>query len=344
MAQFKYDAVAFGEREMKFGGNEYLAEIQKRKLPLLAANLRRVEGEKRFTVGPPFIVKEYDGVKVGIFSVIGAEAYAASPQADPNYTIDDPFQMAADLVPQIRKKADIVVMFAHMPSSDALTLLQQVKGIDVALFAHGPGVQPKPVMQGETIVVRPGERGQNAGILRISVAPDGTVAEFDGEVVTLGEKYPANPEVQKDITAIKADLARIAKEDDVARKSAMDEAQAVDRFIGDQKCGRCHVQAMDAWKASGHARALQTLVDLQMNDSPECLRCHVTGFGQPTGFRAGKTEPDLSNVQCESCHDLGTKHDRAHAQPVTEALCVGCHDAQNSPGFDYHSALKKIAH
>ena len=344
MVQIGYDAVAFGEREMKFGGSEYLAELEKRELPLLAANWKRLDGAERIPVGPPFIVKEYDGVRVGIFGLIGAEAYAASPQADEAFTIDDPFQTAADLVPQIRKKADVVVLLAHMPSKDTNTLLGQVKGIDIAVFAHGPGVQPKPVRQDETIIVRPGERGQNVGILRFVVAPDGTIPEFDGEVVTLGEKYVADPQIIKDVNALKADLERIRKEDEVVRQATLDEQQAVDRFIGDDKCGRCHADAMKSWESSRHAHAMQTLVDLQMNESADCLKCHTTGFAQPTGFRAGKSDPDLSNVQCESCHGMGTKHDREHPQEITQVLCVTCHDAQNDPGFDFESAVQKIAH
>jgi hypothetical protein len=344
MKRFKVDGVAFGERELRLGGLAYLDSLARRGLPLLAANLRRVEGPKRTAVSPPYLVKEYEGVKVGIFGLIGAEAFSAGPQADPDLTIEDAFQTAADLVPAIRKKADVVVLMAHMPPADATTLISQVKGIDIAILGHGAGIQPKPVQQDETIVMRPGERGQNIGALRFVVSPDGKIIEFDGEVATLGEKYVAKFEVLQEIDSLKAVVERLRKEDAVARQAALDDQQAVDRFIGDQKCSRCHAGAAEIWKASAHARAFQTLADLQMDQAPECIRCHVTGYGQTAGYRPGKKDPDLLNVQCEACHGMGTKHDRENPQAVTEALCVTCHDTQNSPGFRYESAVRKIAH
>lgn len=54
----------------------------------------------------------------------------------------------------------------------------------------------------------------------------------------------------------------------------------------------------------------------------------------------------LSNVQCESCHGMGTSH-AAYGTPqarVEESTCRGCHDATSSPVFDFALYQPHILH
>ena len=39
-----------------------------------------------------------------------------------------------------------------------------------------------------------------------------------------------------------------------------------------------------------------------------CLKCHSTGFGQPTGFKSLKETPNLAANTCENCHGPGSEH------------------------------------
>ncbi len=78
-----------------------------------------------------------------------------------------------------------------------------------------------------------------------------------------------------------------------------------------------------------------------------CLRCHVTGYGDRLGYRAGGEGPDLANVGCEACHGPGADHGRsAHPELVPtrtggecppceiNRICRLCHTPERSPGFD----------
>ena len=84
--------------------------------------------------------------------------------------------------------------------------------------------------------------------------------------------------------------------------------------------------------------------------SLDCIRCHVTGWQQPGGVcRIDKTEfggagvsghgVGRRDVQCESCHGPGSEHAAdppEHIQvDVTAPMCMRCHEAANSPHFDY---------
>lgn len=107
------------------------------------------------------------------------------------------------------------------------------------------------------------------------------------------------------------------------------------------KCVSCHSHQVAAWAVRpNHARAMEVLFERGEQQNPECVGCHSTGFGQPGGFGTvdSKTLQTWGNVQCEACHGPLGGHPRnpqATPQAITEQTCTGCHDAANSPDFDF---------
>jgi hypothetical protein len=79
-------------------------------------------------------------------------------------------------------------------------------------------------------------------------------------------------------------------------------------YCGAKKCGGCHFEQYMIWKKSKHAVTLETLPDKYKTDA-NCLKCHTTGFGTPTGYKDATT-PNLAGVTCENCHGPGSEHDR----------------------------------
>ena len=75
----------------------------------------------------------------------------------------------------------------------------------------------------------------------------------------------------------------------------------------------------------------------QADALPECYGCHVTGHGDPAGYDptvAGSES--LLDVQCEVCHDKGSRHTRdgGYGSSLLMETCVSCHNPENSPDFD----------
>jgi hypothetical protein len=127
------------------------------------------------------------------------------------------------------------------------------------------------------------------------------------------------------------------------------------RFVGSASCRSCHPAAYARWLATGHAREYAGLLPGD-RAVPACLRCHVTGYGDPLGYLAAAPAPDLASVGCEACHGAGAEHARsAHPALVPTAtggecppcevnrVCRLCHTPARSAGFDLESALKRIA-
>ncbi|MCK6523157.1 hypothetical protein L6R49_17180 [Myxococcota bacterium] len=113
------------------------------------------------------------------------------------------------------------------------------------------------------------------------------------------------------------------------------------------ECVRCHSLQFARWTYTPHAKAVASLSRRGEQQNPECVGCHTTGYAEPGGF-AETTPSNLrtwGGVQCEACHGPLQGHPRvaeAAPKPVTEATCLGCHDAANSPNFDYTSYLRQV--
>ncbi|TMA29565.1 MAG: hypothetical protein E6J78_02120 [Deltaproteobacteria bacterium] len=121
-------------------------------------------------------------------------------------------------------------------------------------------------------------------------------------------------------------------------------------YLGVNGCVKCHQEAAQFWEQTRHSHAYATLVNVKKQFSLDCIRCHVTGWQQPGGVcRIDKTEfggagvsghgVGRRDVQCESCHGPGSEHAAdppEHIQvDVTAPMCMRCHEAANSPHFDY---------
>ncbi|MEC8423420.1 MAG: cytochrome c family protein, partial [Myxococcota bacterium] len=119
-------------------------------------------------------------------------------------------------------------------------------------------------------------------------------------------------------------------------------------YAGAGACVNCHTQEFARWGFSGHARAWQSLVKRKATDNPECVGCHSTAYGEAGGL--GELTPanirKYRDVQCEACHGPLGGHpddDRVESLEVTAERCVGCHDAANSPDFEFASYLREAS-
>jgi thiol-disulfide isomerase/thioredoxin len=111
-------------------------------------------------------------------------------------------------------------------------------------------------------------------------------------------------------------------------------------YHGNTTCGACHQVEYESWMLTHHSIAWSTLDAQQATGDPECVRCHVTGFGEPTGWEQGAEV--LEDVGCEACHGPGGPHDGARAD--AREACAGCHDAKHSIDFSVAKGLPHLDH
>jgi hypothetical protein len=151
-------------------------------------------------------------------------------------------------------------------------------------------------------------------------------------------------------------------------------AAAEHAYVGANGCKMCHASSsrgaqFKIWEKTRHAQAYASLASDKAKEvaaakgisnpqeSPECLKCHVTGYGaDPSLFESSYSIED--GVGCESCHGAGKDYKKTKImQDVEQAkenglilpdeeVCKKCHN-EESPfyqPFNFDERFAQIAH
>lgn len=211
----------------------------------------------------------------------------------------------------------------------------QLVGISVAGSASAvqeklkaDGLDFFPVYVDDDFKVR-GAYGVMAGV------PDIFVIDAEGAVVTRVQGWRDD----RDPALMKMWLAKLAG-------APVPMLLHASGYSGSEACAVCHDQANATWQLTQHATAFDTLVRHSAAARPDCVGCHVVGFGKPGGYTISPPTKHLENVGCEDCHGRGGPHLSPEFAKKNDYkdVCLTCHDQKHSLGFDYATFLPQISH
>ena len=348
MGDMGYAVVNVGPSDLLYGVPTLEETAKKAGFKLVSANiLKKSTGKLLFE---PYVVREFQGVRMAFVGVVAENSSIATvnPETD-DFAIANVETTLTDLLPKVRKKADVVVVFTHMGARASQKLVDDIKGIDIAINGADPMVNSKPVEVGNedighSLVCSAGERVKDIGALDLIVSDKGKILRWTHEMHGLDSNVPEDSTMRVQVDAFKEQLREVKKREVVEQVVGQQSPQGPhEKYLGANTCARCHEAAFKAWDASAHARSLAALEHKSMETSTECLSCHVTGHSDPEGYALNKA--DLGMVSCEECHGHGTTHgDTGFIAHPTPESCRVCHDKKNSPKFDYAKYWKEIAH
>jgi len=356
------DAVNISYRDLRqlaecFSASEYKKRAAKEPVitRFVSAN---VKAARKGCVSPqPYVIRELSGgrlkdkkIRVGIVGLTEKGFYSSS-----EFVIEDPFAAARRILPQVRSRSDLVLVMAYMQPDMAERLAQENPQIDVILVDPGRPILKQPRSIGNAVVVHTVYQTTMLGELRLYPTEKGERRRFINRYVELDEVIPDDVaverlrvEARKEIAAVQQRLFRQRQAGSSSRTPPSVTRSSGVSYVGSAVCRNCHRSAYDVWMQSNHARAYATLQKVKRENDPECLDCHVTGFGRPTGFVSMFSTSRLKDVQCESCHGPGSLH-AAHPAPgygrlATPAGCTFCHTRERSPNFEMSSYWARIKH
>jgi peroxiredoxin len=257
---------------------------------------------------------------------------------------EEPFDLAAQ-----RGRAVVLIFFLHTcpHCHDALGFLKTT-------LAEMPEAS-RPVLvgveiSGRTRSVRDELRNQELDFFPVLFDDDGSIREAYATFAGVPDTFLIDPEgrivhriqgwrAREDPPLLKMRLAKVSG-------APVPMLLRTKGYSGSNACGVCHESEHETWLFTRHSTAFDTLVKHAEETNPECVGCHVVGYGKPGGFEGTLENADLEDVGCESCHGRGGPHlSPGFVQGGDYApACATCHDAKHSLGFEYATFLPKVSH
>ncbi|MEM9367820.1 MAG: multiheme c-type cytochrome [Planctomycetota bacterium] len=310
-------------------------------------------------------VIERGAFRIGVSSVLDPEALD-SPLS-PDIEIQEPIRSAMSAVEEMQsERADFVIVTFFGDEDRGRELARQVNGIDLLVVAGGygePTYRPERISDTKTDMILTGAKGMYAGLV-------GLYAEAPLRYcrVPLTDEYGDAPEMRSLMAEYQGQLQQLGLSG-LGLKPIPH--RTGEQFVGTEKCGECHTDALDVWKWSMHAEATEHIVhpgergDVARHFDPECLSCHVTGWNPQgyypyaSGYLSLEASEHLHGNGCENCHGPGSSHVAAEVKgsgvdektklalreamrlPLDKARerCMECHDLDNSPDFHEEDAF-----
>jgi hypothetical protein len=351
MVEMGYAATTVGQGDLFMGREYLLALAAETGITLVSANIHD-ESTGELLV-EPYVVVDRAGVRFGITGVLDRTVDIRTRKGvdSSGVTVSASNEALAAILPELMGKSDYVVVLAHMTTKRATWLAEEVPGLDFVVVGNQAQKAAEPFEVGGAVFIQSGNRGQSIADYRLRFNSAGGYDGYEGSVVTLDDKVPADASMALKLKEHKAAVETLNKELAAERASQREERRrGADAYVeaclgAEASCVRCHSEQYDSWKETPHATAFATLQEAFQSTDPACLRCHTTcqlGLKQDGSVQVPE---NLRGVQCESCHGIGTEHARDGSYGAIKVeTCLSCHDEENSPDFDLATYLPKVTH
>lgn len=187
MSDLGYDAMTMGNREFHFLEAGLRSKVKLARFPVLSANLRSKTPDVGLSVVPS-INLDLKGLKVVVFglSVPMITKRMLAGMISP-FWFEDPIATAAEIVPELRSQADVLIALTHLGLRSDMELAGAVPGIDLIVGGHTHIVLREPAIVGETAIVQAGWWGRHLGKVQLSLdTAKGARPQVSGTLIDLG--------------------------------------------------------------------------------------------------------------------------------------------------------------
>jgi 5'-nucleotidase len=204
------DAMAAGNHDFDYGQDRLVELKNLANFPILSANVLKEDNTKLMM---DYVIKEVNGVKVGIFGLTTPETtFKTHPDNIVGLKFQDPIAVAKYMVAVLDDKTDMIIALAHLglDASTEITsevLAMQVDGIDLIVDGHSHTLLTEGKVVNDTTIVQTGEYGKNLGIVDIDFVGN-QIESITPRLMTKAEFSTITPDqgILDKITEIKAGL------------------------------------------------------------------------------------------------------------------------------------------
>jgi 5'-nucleotidase / UDP-sugar diphosphatase len=191
-----YDALNLGSPEFNFGKEFLELTHSSVSFPYLASNL--LYGGNRLPWTREYIIKEVGGIKVAILGVLDPDGLVQLPNQEQvkGLEVIPPEAALNRLLPEVREKADLVILLSRFGAEKTLALVKAVKGVDVAISSGSDG-QFLGKAPENTVLLHTLYLGRTMGLVKIALDEKRALSVSERRDVLLDSSVPGNGEIER---------------------------------------------------------------------------------------------------------------------------------------------------
>jgi 5'-nucleotidase/UDP-sugar diphosphatase len=171
MSLMGYDAMTVGNHDFDWGQQVLAQRASEANFPFLATNVVETATGKLPAYLKPYVVKDMGIAKVGILGITNPASNTIVKATSVAGLRFGPATQVEPFLTELKQRADIIIVVAHIGLADATLLAKQVSGIDIIVAAHDHAPLQTARLEGKTTIVDAGAYTQFLGRLEIIVDP-----------------------------------------------------------------------------------------------------------------------------------------------------------------------------
>ena len=189
-----YNAVGFGADDLRLPAAELVsvaADVNGKPSVFVSANVGLFGFDQNITQTSRII--KAGGMKIGVTAILGKQYQKEIDTPDPVADIEmsDPETALKKIVPELKRKADYLVLLANATQEEAIELAKKFPEFNVVVVAEGaelPPDKPETVPGTRTLLITVGHKGMNVIVLGLF---DDAKQPVRYQRVPLDSRFPA---------------------------------------------------------------------------------------------------------------------------------------------------------
>lgn len=185
------DYAVFGNHEFDFGPDILRERMKESRFPWLGANVIDKRTGKTFADTPPYVIREFEGVRVGIIGLVLPETKVTS-RPGPDIEFQNPCDVARKLVPEMRSRgAGVIVGLTHLSMREDKEL---ARCADFDLIIGGHEHTLLESLSGRTPIFKMTSDAREMSRIQLNIyAASGKLESIDWEAIPVTNEVPDDP-------------------------------------------------------------------------------------------------------------------------------------------------------
>jgi len=209
MDQMGYACMNLGGIDFSLGVDFLKKVTSDLNFPIVTSNLVYREGGLHF--GKEYVIVGSGGIKVGILGVMPLDVFEnkSAELIGKSLEIIPPEKALTFLIPELKKKTDVIVLLSQCGIEATNLLLENLDGIDLAIIAGikddeyvlkkapcgGQDGEKSFQTDSKTLIMQASSQGESLGLARLTLNGDGQIIKRQGEMIAIDKSVVSDERI-----------------------------------------------------------------------------------------------------------------------------------------------------